>query len=117
MDKVFKGDPHQDLLVRLTGKAWQIWWKNKHEGRVISHEDAAVQALQGNQELALPSDATGRVSVQNIVDRMRATARESREKRRDAKEAEKVQHNFAFVTSASVCKKKPGPPVKQTVML
>lgn len=109
-EPVIRGEPLQDLLVKLTKKAWKIWWERKNAERPISHRDAAIEALSGNQELSLPSDATSRVSVESIVARMQATARENREKRRNAKEAAKAQPDLFVVESSvapSLARKKP----------
>lgn len=105
MNTVIKSDPLESHLAALTTKAWGFWHASKRNGKpTISYQDAAVKAIEGNNELALPSDALSRVSVQSIVSRMQARATEIKSENREVELAKKAQQGFGFVATVVASK-------------
>lgn len=105
----FKEETPQDLIRRIAKKSWVIFFREKKAGNKISRRDAISKALQGNDDLKLPSDILERVSLFAVEQHMITTANKTREKNKDKKEAEKLQPTFRGFETPTGRKKSPKP--------
>lgn len=112
----FREETPQDLIQKIAKKSWAILFREKKAGNKISRRDAISKALQGNDDLKLPSDILERVSLFAVEQHMITTANTTREKNRGKKEAEKLQPKLrGFETPTG--RKRPTKPSQQLTFM